>query len=253
MKGKIEIGNVTVPAVFYSGTKNASSWAMRAWLALKHAGISFQEQVIDIRRPQRFINLRSIAEFSPSATVPVLVVDDLVIFDSLAIMEYANDLSGGVLLPKDVGLRARARSIVAWQHAGLSRICNRISFESSFYPFKRDLTEGEVGEASTLIGCVDEILACGDGPFLFGTPSLADFSLAPAVIRLTRHEVNLEAWPRTKQWFDAILNDRWVREWLGEADLLPHIWFDDYLVPGLTDHLHPSTNSPSSKADGRRA
>ena len=23
-----------------------------------------------------------------------------------------------------------------------------------------------------------------------------------------------------------------VREWLSEADRLPHIWFDDYLIPG---------------------
>ena len=44
----------------YSGTKNASSWAMRAWLALREAGIDFDEEVVDIRRPQRFANLERI-------------------------------------------------------------------------------------------------------------------------------------------------------------------------------------------------
>src|SRR5204862_7233394 len=103
----------------YLGTKNASSWALRAWLALKASGITFDETVVDIRRPQRFENLANIGVFAPPCSVPVLVVDDHVIFDSLAIMEYANDIAGGTLLPADPLDRAAARSIVAWQHAGL--------------------------------------------------------------------------------------------------------------------------------------
>src|SRR4051812_20747387 len=105
---------------FYSGTKNASSWAMRAWLALREAGLEFDEEVVDIRRPQRFASLERIGRISPPAAVPVLIVDDVAIFDSLAIMEYANDRCGGRLLPADPVRRARARSVVAWQHSGLS-------------------------------------------------------------------------------------------------------------------------------------
>ena len=83
--------------ILYSGTKNASSWAMRAWLALREARIEFTEEVVDIRRPQRFINLARIGAFSPPAMVPVLVDGNTVIADSLAIMEFANDLAGGAL------------------------------------------------------------------------------------------------------------------------------------------------------------
>ena len=83
----------------YSGTRNASSWAFRAWLALREAGVQFDEEVVDIRRPQRLGNLARIGAFSPPAAVPVLVHGDTVIFDSLAIMEYANELGGGTLLP----------------------------------------------------------------------------------------------------------------------------------------------------------
>src|SRR5262245_42172992 len=39
--------------ILYAGTKNASSWSLRAWLALKEAGVEFEERVVDIRRPQR--------------------------------------------------------------------------------------------------------------------------------------------------------------------------------------------------------
>lgn len=72
--------------ILHSGTRNASSWAFRAWLALKEAGIDFDEEVVDIRRPQRMENLARIRRFSPPGAVPVLVDDGMVIFDSLAIM-----------------------------------------------------------------------------------------------------------------------------------------------------------------------
>src|SRR3546814_14401484 len=68
--------------LFYSGTKNASSWAMRAWLALREAGVVFEEEVVDIRRPQRFANLDRIGAFPPPAMVPAPVVHPPVTFHS---------------------------------------------------------------------------------------------------------------------------------------------------------------------------
>ena len=218
--------------ILYSGTRNASSWAMRAWLALREAGVAFREEVIDIRRPQRFANLARIGAFSPPAAVPVLVDGDTVIFDSLAIMEYASDLAGGALLPADPRDRAKARSLAAWQHSGLSGLCARISFESAFYPLKRPLTDGERAEAARLFSCLEPILQSSGGPFLFGRLSLADLMLVPSVVRLTRHDLDLAPWPCARDWTATLLERPAVAEWLGEADRLPHIWYDDYLVPG---------------------
>jgi len=216
-------------AIFYSGTKNASSWAMRAWLALRSAQFDFREEVVDIRRPQRFANLERIGLFSPAAMVPVLVLEEQVIFDSLAIMEFANDVSGGKLLPADAIVRAQARSILAWQHSGLSGICARISFESSFYPFKRALTAEEVGECDRLFNALDQALQRSGGPYLFGAISLADFALVPAVVRLTRHRIDLHSWPMVGAWAKQLLQHQLVTEWMVDADGLPHIWLDDYL------------------------
>ena len=215
--------------ILYSGTKNASSWAMRAWLALREAGIEFAEEAIDIRRPQRFINLARIGAFSPPAMVPVLVDGETVIFDSLAIMEYANDLAGGALLPHAAADRARARSLMAWQHAGLSNICHRISFESAFYPFKRPLMSAERAECRRLFDCFERNLELSGGPYLFGKLCLADLMLVPTVVRLTRHDLDLAPWPRSKSWTVALLERPTVVEWMTQADTLPHIWFDDYL------------------------
>jgi glutathione S-transferase len=216
-------------AILYSGTKNASSWAMRAWLALRAAGFDFHEQEVDIRRPQRFENLQLLGLFSPPAMVPVLVVEEDVIFDSLAIMEFANDSCGGRLLPADPIRRAQARSLMAWQHSGLSGICSKISFESAFYPCKRALTPDENAQCVRLFKPLEKLLKRSRGPYLFGSLSLADLSLVPAVVRLTRHNVDLDAWPYVGIWCDALLEHPLVVEWMRDADQLPHIWFDDYL------------------------
>lgn len=230
-----------VMPILYSGTKNASSWAMRAWLALREAGIEFREEVVDIRRPQRFANLKRVGRFSPPAMVPVLVSGEAVIFDSLAIMEYANDIAGGVLLPVSAIDKARARSIMAWQHSGLSGICARISFESAFYPLKRSLTDAERAECERLFLFLEQTLQQSGGPFLFKHMSLADLMLVPAVVRLTRHDLDLTSWPRSRSWASELLERTSVAEWMQDADEMPHIWFDDYLVPGEPVQVSPAS------------
>lgn len=216
-------------AVFYSGTKNASSWAMRAWLALREQDIEFEENVVDIRRPQRFVNLQGLSGLSPSRSVPILDVDGVAIFDSLAIMEYASEQGDGSLLPEDPVTRARARSWLAWQHAGLSMLCPKISFESAFYPQKRVLTDSELVDCERLFAALESELEASGGPYLFGDLSLADINLAPTVIRLDAHAPDMREWPLARQYFDAFLQRDSVREWLSEANTLPHVWLDDYL------------------------
>lgn len=216
--------------VLYSGTKNASSWAMRAWLALKEQGLDFEEHVVDIRRPQRFKNLAAIATFSPPSAVPVLLVDDEVIFDSLAIMELASELGSQPLLPQELIERARARSMLAWQHSGLSNICQRLSFESAFYPEKRTLSEAEKIEIAFLFDVWEKQLCRSTGPYLFGALSLVDLNFVPAVLRLFRHDPDLTTFPLVAKWGKQLLQRASVREWLSEADSLEHVWYDDYLL-----------------------
>jgi len=215
--------------ILYSGTKNASSWAFRAWLALREARVPFEEIVVDIRRPQRLANLARIAGFSPPGAVPVLVEGDTVIFDSLAIMEYANELCGGALLPPDMLARARARSFLAWQHAGLSAICPRLSFESCFYPDRRAMTPDESQQAARAFAAWEQQLEVSGGPFLFGAVSLADLAMVPSVMRLASHVADLGEWPRVSAWATALLALDSVTEWLAEANRQPVVRLDDYM------------------------
>jgi len=214
--------------VLYSGTKNASSWAFRAWLALREADVEFEERVVDIRVPQRFDNLARIRAFSPPGAVPVLVDDGRTIFDSLAIMEYANELSGGRLLPADILDRASARALLGWQHAGLSGLCGRLSFESAFYPDRRAMTPAEHEDAARVFAALDESLQRSGGPWLVGTFSLADIAFVPTVVRLRAHAPELTPWPRVDAWMQALLARPHVATWMQEASALPPVRLADY-------------------------
>ncbi|MFC5435982.1 glutathione S-transferase family protein [Rhodanobacter umsongensis] len=214
--------------ILYTGTKNASSWAFRAWLALKEQDVEFDERVVDIRKPQRLGNLALIAEFSPPGAVPVLIDGDAIIYDSLAIMEYANELGDGSLLPTDMKLRAQTRSLVAWQHSGLSNLCPRLSFESSFYPDRRAMSANERTDTKRLFDVFEMLLQRNGGPFLVGGLSLADLMFVPTLIRIMSHAQNLDTWQLTQDWYRLLMSRDSVQEWMQEAMRLPPVFLDGY-------------------------
>jgi glutathione S-transferase len=215
--------------ILYSGTRNASSWAFRAWLALKEQDIDFIEKVVDIRRPQRWKNLADIGEFSPPAQVPVLVDNDFVIYDSLAIMEYASEIGKKSLLPSNIKLRARARSLAAWQHSTLGNVCRCLSFESTFYPEKKRLSSDEVNSIEKIYSVWEKEIKNNGGLYLVGGLSLADIALLPSVLRLTSHHPISDNWLLTSQWATRLIARPHVQEWMTDAYKLPPIYHEGYL------------------------
>ena len=213
--------------ILYIGTKNASSWALRAWLALREQAIEFEERLVDLRRPQRIEALARIAEFSPPGAVPVLIDGDVVIFDSLAIMEYASEIGDKPLLPADSRLRARARSLVAWVHSGLSGICGNLSFESVFFPAPRGMTPDEIQQARRIQAVWDGELARSGGPYLMGELSLADLAFVPVVQRLQAHGAKTDPFAHAGPWIDRLMARPAVVEWMREALMLPPVIGND--------------------------
>ena len=197
---------------------------MRAWLALVEARIDFEERLIDIRVPQRHENLAAIACFSPPGAVPTLVHGDAVIYDSLAIMEYANDLSGGSLLPRKPLDRARARALLAWQHAGLSGICGELSFESAFFENPRPMSNSEVAQSNHLFHVWEAELRRSGGAWLADELSLTDLAFVPTVVRLLAHAPDLSTWPAVQAWTNRLLARASVNQWMQEARMLPPVY-----------------------------
>ena len=70
--------------------KNYSSWSLRPWLALRMAGLDFEEIRIALYQDG---SREQILRHSPAGQVPVLRDGDVTVWDSLAICEYVAELA----------------------------------------------------------------------------------------------------------------------------------------------------------------
>ena len=165
------------------GNKQFSSWSLRPWLALKQLGLPFREVLVLLRRPE---TKAEILKYSPSGKVPYLIDGSLGVWDSLAIIEYLNELKPEARLwPADRAARAFARSISAEMHSGFAALRQHLGMD-----LKRTPAKGEwPSEAAADIERVQAIWAEArarhgkGGPFLFGAFTAADAMYAPVVNR----------------------------------------------------------------------
>jgi glutathione S-transferase len=207
--------------VLHIGNKNYSSWSMRPWLALKWGGVPFQEHIIPLGgegygRSQ----IKEVRAVSPSGRVPALHVGDAVIYESLAICEWAAEQSPS-LWPSDPIVRAEARAASSEMHAGFYAIrrdmsCNVRRRLSSTPDWPEDTRE-DLSRLFALWGGLRARFG-GDGDFLFGQRCIADAMFAPMATRLRTYKVDA---PQAAQAYcAAIFADPVFKEWeaAGEAE-----------------------------------
>jgi glutathione S-transferase len=198
------------------GNKNYSSWSMRPWLALKVAGLSFEEEVIALDRPDTQARIR---DHSPTGKVPVLIDGLVTVWESLAIIEYvAEKAPGAGLWPADATARAQARAISTEMHAGFSAL--RQFMPMNLWREKRprgDVPDDVRADIMRVTGLWHDTRARfgHDGPFLFGTFSAADCMYVPVVTRLETYAVPVDA--GTRSYMNAVLRQRFFVEWMKGA------------------------------------
>lgn len=195
------------------GNRNYSSWSLRPWLALRHAGIAFDELRIALSRPDTRDNL---ARHSPSGRVPCLIEGDLVIWDSLAICEYAAEqCAAGKLWPAAVAARARARSVTAEMHSSFAALRSHMPMDIRSQHADKGKVASEQPEVASDIARVQQIwtgcLAASGGPWLFGDFSIADAFFAPVVTRFVTYAVPQSAACAT--YSEHVLAFAPLREW----------------------------------------
>lgn len=195
-----------------SGNINQSSWSMRAWLILKIANVDFETKFIDLSLPSY---KKQILQYSPSGKVPALMHNNLVIWDSLAIGEYLNELFPSAnLYPSDVKERVVARSLANEMHSGFSDI-------RSTMPFTLDYI-GNYDDSSGLqhdIQRIEEIWTLQrasyqhKGNYLFGEFGLIDAMFTPVVIRFAKYAYVSNS-IEVQQYCKSILEHEFVQEWM---------------------------------------
>ena len=206
--------------------KNYSSWSMRAWLALRQAGIDFEEIRIKLDQPDTNAN---ILVHTPSGRVPCLLDGDITVWDSLAICEYVNETYlDGALWPRNREARAHARALVAEMHSGFMPLRTHMSMDiRSRYPEKGRAALGKAEVAADVAriqamwtGCLQRF----GGPLLFGTFSLADAFFAPVITRFATYGVPLAA--PLMSYANAVMALPAMQQWVAAAHAEPEVLYD---------------------------
>ncbi len=198
------------------GNKNYSSWSLRAWLLLREAGIEFEEHRIALDLPE---TASEIAKYSDSGCVPVLVLDDTTVWDTLAIAEtVAERWPDKQLWPADAGARAHARAISAEMHSGFPTL-------RACMPMNCRAMGRKVSIPDELGDDIDRVIAIwGDchrryghlGGWLFGDFSVADAMFAPVVLRFRTYGINL---PESAGYYPhRLLESEAMQDWLAAAE-----------------------------------
>jgi glutathione S-transferase len=111
----------------YVGNRNYSSWSIRGSLLLRQSGVDCAEVVIPLDTEE---GMAKIAEVNPTRRVPVLHYDGLVVWDTLAIAEFLNELEPTAgLWPTERAARARARSVSAEMHSSFGELRSRMPMD----------------------------------------------------------------------------------------------------------------------------
>ena len=205
------------------GNKNYSSWSFRPWIAMTALGIPFEEILIPFGTPLGNPDFRArVAAYTPTGLVPVLIDDDVHVWETLAIMEYlAEKFPDKHLWPADVKARAQARAISSEMHAGFGALRSECPVNLRRPIRERALPEAARANVARVDAMWSDCRAKYGGPFLFGKFCAADAMYAPMVARLNTYgqKVSREALgymetmmalPAWAEWRAAALKETWI-------------------------------------------
>lgn len=198
------------------GNKNYSSWSLRAWFLLREADIDFDENRISLDTAG---TAAQIAEFTQAGRVPVLLLDEVTVWDTLAIAETAAERwPDKNLWPGDADARAHARSISAEMHSGFGAL-------RAGMPMNCRAMGRKVSLPDELTQDVDRVIAIwsdchsrygADEGWLFGDFCIADAMYAPVVLRFRTYGINL---PESAGFYPRrLLQSTAMQEWLASAE-----------------------------------
>jgi glutathione S-transferase len=201
------------------GDLNYSSWSMRPWLVLTHFSIPFEGELIRLSGKGWRDVIRA---KSPTGRVPVLVDGDLVVPETIAIIEYLAELfPDRAIWPEDQKARALARAAAAEMHSGFNTLrdvapCNLRARKPG--RVQREQVENDLRRAETLWA---GLLQRSGGPYLFGAFTAADAMFAPLASRLRTYELPTSA--TAGGYVDAIYALPAFQELLTRAEAEPWI------------------------------
>ena len=185
-----------------------SSAAFRVRIALNLKGLKAERRYIHLRRGEQ--RAPEYLQVNPYGLVPLLVVGERRIAQSLAIIEYLDEKHPlPPLLPVGAEDRAWVRSVA------LAIACDIHPLDNTrvLQYLERELHVDQAGRDEWYrhwiregFRAIDAQLSERSGPYCAGhTPTIADIYLVPQVFNARRLDVDLAPYPRIRAIFDACM------------------------------------------------
>jgi glutathione S-transferase len=175
------------------GTKDWSSWSLRPYMALRHIGVPFEEDLIALRRNS---TTEEVQKRSPSGRVPLLRIEEngqaWSVWDSLAICEtLAERHPQAKLWPDAPRARAEARAVSAEMHTGFPDVRDQMTMDFARKLPTPDLRDTTKAQIARILKIWTDARAAHGGPFLFGDFSIADCMYAPVCSRFRTYGIDM--------------------------------------------------------------
>ena len=194
------------------GNKNYSSWSLRPWVFMKEHKIDFEEKRVALFTDNADEEL---SRYNSDFKVPVLKDGNLVVWDSLSILEYISEHyleSRG--WPLEVNARAIARSVSSEMHSSFANVRNELPMNcrKKFDNIKLSAeAEREIERIKTLWRKCRTLFG-DEGEWLFGGYSIADAMFAPIALRFEGYSIPLGV--VEEGYVQSVLKQPSITEWI---------------------------------------
>ena len=208
----------------YIGNKNYSSWSLRIWVLMRALDIPFKEVVARFDGFDHDSTFKTtMRELHPTASVPVLENNGVIIADTLAIAEYlAEEFPEKGVWPSDKSARYQARILASAMHSGFGALRHHciMNIEADLPDVGKMLMRDQASVCDD-IDCLHALLEphLSDDGFLFGDYSAVDAFYAPVMSRIKTYHLSISQ--KMARYCDQILKSASFQAWQNDA-LLEH-------------------------------
>lgn len=187
----------------YGYFRSSASYRVRIALAFK--GLAYEAVPVDLRAPVSAQRTAEFLQLNPEGLVPVLVDGTHVVRQSLAIIEYLEEMHPSpALLPRTPPERAQVRALTLAIACDIHPLNNLRVLNYLRAPLARADAEVDAWYAHWIergLRALEEEVGAtsGDGRHMFGnTVSLADVFLVPQMYNARRLKCDLAPYPRLR-------------------------------------------------------
>lgn len=207
------------------GNKNYSTWSLRPWILLKHFEVDFTEEKVALFTDSADITL---AKYDSNLKVPILQDGDVVLWDSLSILEYASEnYLNNAGYPADTNARALARTVSCEMHSSFFGVRHELPMNCRKKFDNITLSQEAQEDVLRIQHLWSECRTkyAHDGKWLFGKFSIADAMFAPIALRFDGYNIPLS--DESKEYVQNILNHPYIVEWVNAGTLETEIIEED--------------------------